>query len=371
MTVLITGIGLLTTLGENAPQTWQRYLQGDTGLQPKGLPTGTVGVIGTTTQPLETILSQTVAEALADAGLAAPLVDGGVVVGSSRSFQAQWEAWLCTGEPSLPLNYWLERLPAAVSQQVAQQAGIVGPVLNPTAACATGIWAIAQGAMLIQQGQCEVVLAGAVESPLSPLTFAGFQRLGVLASERVAPFDRDRHGLGLAAGGAILVLESERHSRSRQVQPYGLIAGVGLTADAEQIAAPSLSQRGAIDAIQKALRQSQCTPAEIDYIHSHGTGTRLNDAAEAAWIQKLFGSHTPVTSSKGAVGHTLGAAGAIATALSCLSLKDQHIPPCVGCQHPAFDLDIVLKARAAHLRRILCCSYGFGGQNAVLVLAAP
>jgi len=322
------------------------------------------------TAPLGCILRHVVAEALADAGLVAPLGTGGVVVGSSRGFQAQWEAWLCSaGE--VPLREWLGWLPAAVSQQVAQQAGITGPVLNPTAACATGIWSIAQGAMLIQQEVCEVVLAGAIESPLSPLTLAGFQRLGVLASQRVAPFDRHRHGLGLAAGGALLVLESERHAQSRQARAYGSIAGVGLTADAEQMAAPSTTQQGAIAAIGKALDQSECTATAINYIHSHGTGTLLNDAAEAAWIQTLFGVHTPVTSSKGAVGHTLGAAGAIATALSCLSLKDQCIPPCVGCQQPAFDLDIVLRPRRAQIQRILCCSYGFGGQNAVLVLAAP
>ncbi len=321
--------------------------------------------------PLADILQRTVAEALADAGLSAPLAEAGVVVGSSRGFQAQWEAWCTPVGSTVPLKTWMSSLPAAVSQHVAQQAGVIGPVLNPTAACATGIWSIAQGAMLLQQGVCEVVLAGAVESPLSPLTLAGFQRLGVLASERVAPFDRHRQGLGLAAGGAILVLESEGHCQARGARAYGSITGVGLTADAEQMAAPSATQRGAITAIRQALEQSGCTTPDIDYIHSHGTGTVVNDAAEAAWMAKLFGAQTPVTSSKGAVGHTLGAAGAIATALSCLSLREQVIPPCVGCQHPAFELDIVLSPRSARIRRILCCSYGFGGQNAVLVLGAP
>ncbi|URR35678.1 beta-ketoacyl-ACP synthase [Thermosynechococcus sp. HN-54] len=364
MNVVITGIGLWTALGESAIATWQRYCQGKTALiaTPDGL-------VGATTLAVEKIIATTTTQALNDAKLTAPLGGAGVVVGSSRGFQAQWERWL--RQPSLSRQTWLQTLPAAVSQQVAQIAGIQGIVLNPTAACATGLWAIAQGAFLIEQGRCDLVLAGGVESAVSPLTLAGFRQLGVLAQERAAPFDRQRQGFGLAAGGAIVVLESEARARSRGIEPYARIVGVGLSADAENIAAPSVNQTGALLAIQKALAQAQLTPPDIDCIHSHGTGTLRNDAAEAAWIQTLFGQAIPVTSHKGALGHTLGAAGAIAIALSCLSLREQQIPPCVGCQTPDFNLDIVQQTRSAHLEHILCCSYGFGGQNAVIVLAHP
>lgn len=119
------------------------------------------------------------------------------------------------------------------------------------------------------------------------------------------------------------------------------------------------------------MAQAGLTPPQIDCIHSHGTGTQRNDAAEATWMQTLFGQGVAVTSHKGALGHTLGAAGAIAIALSCLSLREQQIPPCVGCETPDFDLDIVQQTRSAPLEHILCCSYGFGGQNAAIVLAPP
>lgn len=362
MNVVITGMGLWTALGDTAIATWQRYCQGKTALiaTPEGL-------VGATTLPIAEMIKTTVTQALNDAKLTAPLGSAGVVVGSSRGFQAQWETWL--RQPSLGRQRWLHTLPAAVSQQVAQIAGVDGIVLNPTAACATGMWAIAQGALLIEQGRCDLVLAGGVESAVSPLTLAGFRQLGVLAQERAAPFDRQRQGFGLAAGGAILVLESEARARSRDIEPYARIAGVGLSADAENMAAPSVNQRGALLAIHKALAQAGLTPSEIDCIHSHGTGTVRNDAAEAAWIQTLLGQGVPVTSHKGAIGHTLGAAGAIAIALSCLSLREQQIPPCVGCETPDFDLDIVQQTRSARLEHLLCCSYGFGGQNAVIVLA--
>ncbi|MDR7897039.1 beta-ketoacyl-ACP synthase [Thermosynechococcus sp. JY1334] len=364
MNVVITGIGLWTALGDTAIATWQRYCQGKTALiaTPDGL-------VGATTLPIEKIIATTTTQALNDAKLTPPLDSAGVVVGSSRGFQAQWETWL--RQPSLSRETWLQTLPATVSQQVAQIVGIQGIVLNPTAACATGLWAIAQGALLIEQGYCDLVLAGGVESAVSPLSLAGFRQLGVLAQARAAPFDRQRQGFGLAAGGAIVVLESEARARSRAVTPYARIAGVGLSADAEHMAAPSVHQTGALLAIQKALAQAGLTPHQIDCIHSHGTGTRRNDAAEATWIQTLFGQGVAVTSHKGALGHTLGAAGAIAIALSCLSLRAQEIPPCVGCETPDFDLDIVQHSRTAPLGHILCCSYGFGGQNAVIVLAHP
>lgn len=364
MNVVITGIGLWTALGDTAIATWQRYCEGKTALIAT-----TEGLVGATTLTLEKILETTTTQALKDAKLTAPLPSAGVVVGSSRSFQAQWETWL--RQPSLPRATWLQTLPATVSQRVAHIVGSQGIVLNPTAACATGIWAIAQGVLLIEQGRCDLVLAGGVESAVSPLTLAGFRQLGVLAQERAAPFDRQRQGFGLAAGGAIVVLESEAGARSRAIEPYARIAGLGLSADAEHMAAPSVHQTGALLAIQWALTQANLTPQGIHCIHSHGTGTVRNDAAEAAWIQALFGQGVPVTSHKGALGHTLGAAGAIAIALSCLSLREQQIPPCVGCEIPDFDLDIVQHCRPARLEHILCCSYGFGGQNAVIVLARP
>jgi 3-oxoacyl-[acyl-carrier-protein] synthase II len=237
------------------------------------------------------------------------------------------------------------------------------------AACATGIWALALGYELLQTGQCQRVIAGAIEAPITPLTLAGFQQSGVLASTGAYPFDRDREGLALAEGGAVLILEPVTIAQQRSAAGYGRILGFGLTADAHHISTPDPDHQGATMAVKHCLQHSQLTFEAIDYIHPHGTGTQLNDQMEAALIQKLFGSRMPVSSTKGATGHTLGASGALGAAFCLMALQQQILPPCVGLQHPAFDLEFLSTSRPAALRHALCFSFGFGGQNAAIALA--
>lgn len=373
--VVITGLGLATALGEDAPTSWSAYHHGQCGLrfqQPfPELPAQLLGYL-TQNRSLGTLLQGLVLESLRDGNLTPGLGNTGVVVGSSRGHQYQWEAWLredANHPHSGDRPGWLNYLPGTVSRDVAYFAKSCGPVLNPTAACATGLWAIAMGCLLLESGQCERVIAGAVETAITPLTLAGFARMGVVAQTRVAPFDRHRQGLGLGEGGALLILESQTTAQKRGAKIYGRVLGIGLSADGEQLAAPSPNQTGAISAVTKSLAQAKLQPHQISYIHAHGTGTTLNDRGEAAWIRHLFGNCIPVTSHKGAIGHTLGASGAMAAAFSCLSLRDQIIPPCVGCQVPGFDIDIVLTPRSAKIETILCCSYGFGGQNAAVIFS--
>ncbi|MGB6170249.1 MAG: beta-ketoacyl-ACP synthase, partial [Geitlerinemataceae cyanobacterium] len=180
------------------------------------------------------------------------------------------------------------------------------------------------------------------------------------------PFDRRREGLALGEGAAILVLESAELARRRHAPIYGRILGFGVTADAHHICATEPGGKSAKVAVKHCLDRSGLSAEDIGYIHAHGTSTQLNDRSEARLIQSLFPQGVPVSSTKGATGHTLGASGALGAVFSLLALKHQILPPCVGLKEPEFDLDFVTSTRSASLRHALCFSFGFGGQNAVL-----
>ncbi|NJP11036.1 MAG: beta-ketoacyl-ACP synthase, partial [Leptolyngbyaceae cyanobacterium RU_5_1] len=196
----------------------------------------------------------------------------------------------------------------------------------------------------------------------------GLRKWGALARTGAYPFDRDREGLVLGEGGAVLVLESETLARQRSAKGYGQILGFGLTADGYHVSAPELKSRAAIAAVQQCLSRSGLTPSDIHYIHAHGTATQLNDRNEAQLIQQLFPDSVPVSSTKGATGHTLGASGALGVAFCLLALKHQLLPPTIGLKQPDVDLDFVRSTRPAAIRHALCLSFGFGGQNAAIAL---
>ncbi|MFW6264344.1 MAG: beta-ketoacyl-ACP synthase [Cyanobacteriota bacterium] len=372
MDVVVTGIGLHCCLGSLLP-SWQRLLRGESGIkvdQPfPELSPRPLGLIGNRPVNLSELTQETVAMAVEDAGLMSPLPDCGVVIGSSRSYQGIWEELaresLMSSSTAL-LGNWLEWLPHQMAIATARQIGATGPVLAPMAACATGIWAIAQGYSLIQNGQCQQVIAGAVESPITPLTLAGFDKMGALAKTGCYPFDTYREGLVLGEGGAIFVLESAEFAFRRGASIYGKILGFGFTCDAYHMSAPASTGKTAALAIKQCCDRASLIPRDINYIHTHGTSTQLNDRNEAQLIQSLFPETIPVSSTKGATGHTLGASGAIAAAFSLMTLKDQILPPCVGLKEPEFDLNFVRKADSANIENVLCFSFGFGGQNAVM-----
>lgn len=376
--VCVTGIGLISALGGSLEESWQNLLAGKSGIrlhQPfpelTPLPLGLIAQ-----QPSElTILTQmVVSSALQDAGLVPPLADCAVVIGSSRSYQASWE--MLTKEmyrdaanlSVSSLGNWLNTLPHMNAIAATRQIGASGIVMAPMAACATGIWSIAQAALLIQTGQCQQAIAGAVEAPITPLTLAGFRQMGALAKTGAYPFDLHREGLVLGEGAAVFVLESAELAKQRQAKVYGEILGFGLTNDAYHSNSLEPEGKSAIAAIKQCLERSCLSPADIDYIHAHGTATQLNDRIESMVIQHLFSQRVAVSSTKGSTGHTLGASGALGVAFSLMALKHQILPPCVGLQQPEFDLDIVTAARLSKIRQVLCLSFGFGGQNAAIAL---
>lgn len=380
--VVVTGIGLVSALGNSLEDSWQNLLSLKTGIklyQPfPELGKIPLGLINQQPSNLSILTQRVVDDALQDAELVASLPDCAVVIGSSRSYQASWEKFAeqmygqDTNAELLNLENWLDTLPLMNAIAVARQIGSCGPVLAPMAACATGIWAISQAAMLIQSGQCQQAIAGAVEAPITPLTICGFQQMGALAKTGAYPFDLHREGLVLGEGGAVFVLESAESAKQRQVKPeniYGEILGFGLTADAFHGNKPESEGKSAIAAIKQCLERSHLIPADVDYIHAHGTATILNDRIESKIIQYLFPPKVAISSTKGSTGHTLGASGALGVAFSLLSLKHKILPPVVGLQQPEFDLNFVTTVRNTEIQKLLCLSFGFGGQNTAIALS--
>lgn len=368
-TVVVTGIGCLTGLG-NLTQTWHQLLQGNSSIalqQPfSTLPAFPLSLIQDTPSTLPTLTTKIVNAALADARLTPPLTDWGIVVGSSRGCQGEWENLL--QKQASPTN-WLEMLPHQAAITTAQTVGSQGIVLSPMAACSTGIWTIAQGYNLIQRGEYEQVLAGAVETPITPLTLTGFSKMGALAETGCYPFDKQREGLVLGEGGAVFVLESLQSAKRRHASIYGEMSGFGLSCDAYHLSAPDPNYHCASLAVEHCLKMGRVSPeSDVDYIHAHGTSTKLNDRREAALIQSLFPSTVAVSSTKGATGHTLGASSAIAVALTLMALQQQTLPPCVGLKDSAFDLNLINKAMNSQINAALVFSFGFGGQNGAIVL---
>jgi 3-oxoacyl-[acyl-carrier-protein] synthase II len=369
MEVVVTGIGLASALG-NLEQTWLSLLEGRSGIQfyqPfRELEAGPLGLMGKSPQAIAPLTRQVVQDALQDAGLVAPLPDCAVVVGSSRGNQALWEQFT-TGEQGL--EHWLESLPNVCAIATARLIQSQAIVLSPMAACATGLWAIARAAELIRTGEVEQSIAGAVEAPITPLSLIGFERMGALAKTGAYPFDCDREGLVLGEGGAVFVLESIAAAERRGAKIYGRILGFGLTADGYHVSAPAPGQGSAIAAVKDCLDRSYISANEIDYIHAHGTATKLNDQNEAHLIQSLFPTSVPVSSTKGATGHTLGASGALGLAFCLRVLKEQVLLPNVGLKRSPFELNLVREATSAKLQKVMCFSFGFGGQNGAIALA--
>jgi 3-oxoacyl-[acyl-carrier-protein] synthase II len=262
---------------------------------------------------------------------------------------------------------------AAVSMRYGWQ----GPCETTVTACASGTHSIGNGARLVADGRCDAVLAGSSEAALTPVGIQGFTNMTALSSDGISrPFDADRDGFVMAEGGAVLVLEELDRAVARGATIYGEVLGSASTADAHHITAPAPGGAGAMQCIELALADAGLTPGDIVHINAHGTGTPLNDAAEAAAISKVFGSPGPaVTSTKGVHGHALGAAGAIEAAAVLLSMAHALIPPTRGHTTPDPELptiDLVVgEPRSWEPGPTLSNSFGFGGHNGCLVLAPP
>lgn len=274
-------------------------------------------------------------------------------------------------------------MPNAISCLVSIATGAQGPVLTCTAACASGNYALVEAMHILRRGDAQAVIAGGAESAIVPVAFAALGRMGALTkyndrpTEACRPFDGERQGFVFGEGAAAFVVEPLSRARQRGVHIYAEIAGGALTSDAYHITAPHPKGDGAARAMRIALEKAGMQPQEIDHISAHGTGTLLNDIMETKAIKSVFGEHAyrlAISATKSMLGHLLGAAGAVATLAACLTLRDGIIPPTINLDNPdpECDLDYVPHvARRQPVRAAMVNGFGFGGQNAVVILRQP
>ncbi|MGJ5897514.1 beta-ketoacyl-[acyl-carrier-protein] synthase family protein [Streptomyces niveiscabiei] len=385
--IAVTGIGLVTPGGTGREATWRTVLAGRATAarvpRLKGL-----GAEFACTVPDPPALKQSwqydrhtrfalaaADEALADAGLDPGDWDGervavvvGTAFGGTESQLGQHER-LLTGAQVSPYLVPMF-LPNMAAAQVALRVGARGPVSGVSTACASGATAIGTAMGLLRDGVCDVALAGGADAAVHPLWIAGFDSMGALSRRgRSRPFDAARDGFVMGEGAGILVLERGVDARRRGRRGYAVLAGYGASGDAHHAVAPDPAGRGAERAVRGALAAAGVGAAEVDHVNSHGTSTPLNDKAEAALIARCFPHGPSVTSAKGALGHLLGAAGAVEAALTALTLSYGQVPPIAGLLTPdAAGLDLVTAARTAAPAVAVSHSFGFGGHNTALVL---
>ena len=257
--------------------------------------------------------------------------------------------------------------------------GIHGPNLGVSAACTTGTHSIGIALGLLRGGMADVILAGGAESTMTPLVLDAYASMGVLSTfnekPEIAsrPFDLNRDGFVMGEGACVLVLETLEHAEKRGAKPLALLSGFGMTSDAYGIAAPEPNGTWAAAAMQLAVKDAGLDLEDIGYINAHGTSTRVNDKTETLAIQKAFGyRNIPVSSNKSMIGHTLGAAGAIEAAATVLAVHHGILPPTINFElkDPECDLDVIPnQARAVKIGAAISNSFGFGGQNGVLVFS--
>ena len=377
---MITGCGVVSPLGTGLRPFWEGLVTGRSAVRSiAGFPAEdlephaaaeVLDVPRTDPDRAGAFALEAARQAVADARLAPASIDPrrlAVALGTTLGGMQLFERWL-DGEPV----DGVERVPYyAPAVRVARAFGCRGPVVTPQLACASGTQAIALAADWVRTGRADVVLAGGADL-LCRFVVAGFNCLRATAAE-ARPFDAARRGLVLGEGGAVVVVEEAGHAARRRARPRGAVLGVGAAADATHMTAPDREGRGAARAIEAALADADLAPARIGFVSAHGTGTPYNDAMEAVAITRVFGPrNVAVNSIKGAIGHTLGAAGAFEAVLSLQVLAKGIVPPTVGLVTPdaaCAGLDLVYGTPRAHrVDFAVSTSSGFAGVNAALVL---
>ncbi|MFE2537347.1 beta-ketoacyl-[acyl-carrier-protein] synthase family protein [Streptomyces sp. NPDC059371] len=398
----VTGIGMVTAAGIGTDASWTRILRGET-TEASEVPAlaGTRAAFGCHVPAFDPakalgrrkalrldrssqLALAAAAEALADSGLDTAAWDGarvGVVIGSGIGGAATWEK-----QHHVLLDQGFDQVSPMLipmlavnmtAGYIAMECGARGPNLVTATACASGTTAIGTARELLRAGTCDVVITGGTEACLIPSIVSGFSQMGALSARSDAPanasrpFDVDRDGFVPAEGATVLVLERPEDARARGGSVHAVISGYGASADAHHATAPDPEGRGAELALRTALADAGVGADEIDHVNAHGTSTPLNDVTEARTLRRVLGDRPAVTSVKGVVGHSLGAAGAIEAAITALTLEHRLVPPTANLQSldPEIDIDVVAKApRDLTGELAVSTSFGFGGQNAVLVL---
>ncbi len=406
--VVVTGMGTVNPLGMSVPETWQNVLAGKSGIGPiTRIDTSpyTVHIAGEILnfdfEPyinarearrmdlFEQYAIASTHQAIDQAGLDISAEDptrvAAVVSAAVGGLQSMQEGILIMDRQGpRRVNPFL--IPMFMSNGaaglIAIHFGVMGPCFSIASACASAADGIGQAAMMIRSGYVDVCIAGGSEAPIIGIGLSCFDRLGALSHNQEEPyvtprpFDKDRDGLVMAEGAAVLVLESLEHARARGAEILGELAGYGSTADAFHITAPAEDGAGGSAAIRKALNDGNLAPQDVDYVNAHGTGTILNDVAETRAIKSALGKHAgavAVSSTKSMTGHMMGATGALEAIFCILAIRDNQIPPTINLDEPdaECDLDYVPnQAREAEVNVALSNAFGFGGHNAVLAFRA-
>ncbi|MDX6444554.1 MAG: 3-oxoacyl-[acyl-carrier-protein] synthase [Blastocatellia bacterium] len=403
--VVVTGIGMVTPLGNTVEATWSALMAGKSGAGPitkfdtSGFPVRFACEVKDF-DPLKYVVKKDARkmgafthyaiaasdEALADSGLKIT-ADNAETIGTYIS-SGIGDFWgierehikLLRGGPRAVSPFFIVSVLANMAAgQVSIRNGAKGPNSSTSTACAAGNHAIGDSFKIIQRGDAVAMICGGAESTITPMTMAGFAAMRALSTrndepERACrPFDRERDGFVVGEGAGIMILEELEHARQRGAHIYAEIVGYGATADAYHMTAPDETQSGVIRAMQRAMRDADASPEEIGYINAHGTSTPLGDKGETLAVKKAFGAHAyelAISSTKSMTGHLLGAAGGIEAVFTTLAIHREKLPPTINYNTPDPDCDLDYvpnEPREARVEYALTNGFGFGGTNAALV----
>ncbi len=405
--VVITGVGVISPVGNEIPTFWQALKEGKSGVgmitsfdatafdsriagEVKAFNPGLYGISDKDARHMAKFVQYAVAaskQAITDAGLDLDQEDRtkiGVLIGSGigclYTIEEQHKIYLAKG-PSR-LSPFL--IPMLIVNEAAGQVGITfglkGPNSCVATACASGAHAIGDAFRILERGDAEVMICGGTESCIVPTGVGGFCALRALSTRNnepqkaSRPFDRDRDGFIMAEGCGLVVLETLEHAQKRNAHILAEIVGYGMSCDAYHITAPDPEGDGASRAMGGALKDAKLNPEDIDYINAHGTSTKLNDKLETVAIKRALGNHAKrvmVSSTKSMTGHLLGAAGGVEFIACCLAIRDNIIPPTTNYEYPDPDCDLDYVPNTARKTKVNVCmsnSLGFGGHNATLIV---
>lgn len=404
--VVITGLGVVTCLGNDVETFWSALLAGKSGISrisrfdPTNFAVQIAGEIKTfdpsqkfdfklikRTDRFTQFAMWAAIDAVTDAKLSFDNENKnrvGVIVGSGmggiETWEKQHEIYLTKGPNRISPLLIPMMIPDIAAGQISIHYGIRGPNYCTTSACASGANAIGNSFRHILEDDADIMIAGGSETPITGYCMSGFINMGALSKRNDAPekasrpFSKDRDGFVIAEGSGIVILEELEHAKKRNAKIYCEIAGYGVTGDGYHITAPAPEGAGAFEAMSNAIKEAKLTINDIDYINAHGTSTDLNDLTETQAIKKLFGERAkkvPINSTKSMIGHSLGAAGAIEFIVLTLSTQRQKIHPTINLENPdpELDLDYVPEGtRNIPIRAAFSNSLGFGGHNTCLLV---
>jgi 3-oxoacyl-[acyl-carrier-protein] synthase II len=406
--VVVTGLGVVTSIGHDVPTYWASLLAGKIGIERVTLfdPTPFACQIGAEVRnwevnqlmdPKEVRRNDrythfgfvAAKQAVADSGIDMAKEDGdrvGVIIGSGIGGMYTFENQLRVLAERGPRKVSPFTIPSLIGNMcaglVAIEYGARGPNFGMVSACATGTHSLGEAAHAIRRGDADVMFAGGSEAAITPFAYASFCSMKAMSTrndepQRASrPFDKGRDGFIMGEGAGVLVLESYEHARARGARIYCELAGYAATCDAYHITSPDPEGKGLYMAMKRTLAAAEAPIESVDYVNAHGTSTPYNDKFETLAIKKLFGEHAkamPVSSTKSMTGHLLGAAGGIESVACVKAIETGMIPPTMNLEEPDpdCDLDYVPNvARAVPVRTVLSNNLGFGGQNASVVFRA-